>query len=129
MRFLALSGASLVLLAALVPAPAQALSACSGTWSGAATCSFSCNDVNLYVRGSAQDFAGMPATVTVTAECGVITTSGVFLPLFGASCSATGGATAWCANSGPNLSFPVPLVGLCTVNGNTVGTYACVSAP
>lgn len=129
MRSLALFGATLVLLAVLLPAPAQALSSCSGTWNASATCSFNCNDVNLYVRGFAQDFAGMPASVTVTAECGIITTSGTFLPLFSLSCSATGGATTWCSNSGPNLSFPIPLVGLCTVSGNTAGTYGCASAP
>lgn len=125
----ALFGTTLLLLATFVPAPAQAVSSCSGPWTSAASCAFSCNDVNLYVRGFAQDFAGIPASVTVTAECGIVASSGVFVPLYSVSCTGTGGASIGCFNSGPNLSFPVPLVGLCTVTGNTAGSYACVSAP
>lgn len=125
----ALAALFLVLLATVVPVPAQALSGCSGAWTASASCGFSCDDVNLYVSGFAQDYTGVPASVTVTAECGLIAPSGVFVSLYSVSCSASGGGTATCSTSGPNLSFPLVLVGVCTVTGNTVGTYGCSSAP
>lgn len=81
------------------------------------------------MNGFAQDFTGFPASVTVTAEYGVIAQSGVFVPLYSVSCTGSGGGSIACSNSGPNLSFPVALVGVCTVSGNTAGTYGCASAP
>jgi hypothetical protein len=111
----------------VVPAPASALSSCSGTWTGGAQCSFVCNDLNVYVQGSASNLGAL-SNLTVTADCGVAT-GGVYTVLFSVTCSATGPGTATCSNSGPNVSYPLPLAGRCTVSGSATGSYSCWSAP
>ncbi|HET6403418.1 MAG TPA: hypothetical protein VFH78_02120 [Candidatus Thermoplasmatota archaeon] len=127
MRALLVSVALLVALSA-VPAPAAALSSCASTWTGSGSCTFVCDDVNLYIRGYAQN-AGATASVTVTAECGLVAITGVFVPIQTLTCSASGPGSATCFTSAPYAFFPTPLVGMCTVSGSAGGAYACVSAP
>lgn len=121
--------ASLALLTVLsvIPAPASAASSCSGAWTGSSQCTFSCNDLNIYVKGTATNLGAL-ASVTVTADCGV-GTGGAFVVVFSVSCSSTGPGTTTCSSSGPNTSYPVPLIGRCTVSGNAGGSYGCSSAP
>lgn len=116
----ALAGALLVVLA-LLPPPASA-GACSGAWVGSAACSFPCTLTTLTVNGFAQDPTGLPASVTVVGECGIVNFDGTFTPLVSVSCSAGGGNPVSCTNSG--VSVP-GLVGMCTVTGSADGTFSC----
>jgi hypothetical protein len=126
MRALLVSLALLTTLS-VIPAPAAALSSCSGAWTGSNQCAFICNDLNIYVSGTASNL-GAIAGLTVTADCGVAA-GGVFVVAFSVSCTATGPGTASCSSSGPNTSYPLPLAGRCTVTGSTSGNYGCASAP
>ena len=126
MRALLVSLALLTVLS-VIPAPAAALSSCSGAWVGTSQCSFLCDDLNIYVTGTASNL-GAISGVTVTADCGVAA-GGVFVVLFSISCSANGPGTASCSSSGPNTSYPLPIQGRCTVTGSASGTYGCSSAP
>jgi hypothetical protein len=126
MRFAFVPLAALLTIAFL-PAPAAALPPCGGGWTGAATCSFPCNDARVYVSGYAWN-GGAIASLTVKATCGVAA-GGTFTPLFTVMCSATGPGFASCANSAANPYYPLPLQGVCTVTGMAMGNYTCVSAP
>lgn len=117
----ALLVSGIVLSLALLP-PVASAGSCSGTWVGSAACSFSCTGALITVSGFAQDPTGLPASVTVVGECGIVNFDGTFTPLFSASCSAGGANPVSCTSSG--VSVP-GLVGMCTVTGSADGTFSC----
>lgn len=117
----AVLAATLLLGIALLP-PVASAGSCSGAWVGSAACSFNCTGALITVSGYAEDPTGIPASVTVTGQCGIVNFNGTFTPLFTATCSASGGNPVTC--SGAALSTP-GLVGYCTVSGNFNGTFSC----
>lgn len=121
-----LLGLAFVLLASSLPQPAAAAGACSGSWSGSASCAFACSGRLLTVAGVA--LAGQAvANVTVSARCGIVLPSGAFIALVGVSCSESAPRAAACSNSALLPAELRGLTGRCTVAGWAFGNFSCAA--
>lgn len=114
---------------AYLAAPAAALSGCGGPYALNAACTFTCGDPKLSVWGDANN-PGALAWVQVVADCGIVTPLGTWTSLYSIGCTNIGPGYAACANSmaTPTPWVNVPLTGICTVNGQMVGNWMCMSS-